>query len=72
MLAVTFANKEDYDRIKEHDKISIVGLGSFVPGRSLMAILQHEDGSQESFEVLHTYNEQQIGWFRAGSALNSK
>jgi len=53
-------------------RISIVGLGSFAPGRSLMAILQHEDGTQESFEVLHTYNEQQIGWFRAGSALNSK
>ncbi|WP_321424613.1 aconitate hydratase [uncultured Bacteroides sp.] len=72
MLAVTFANKADYDRIQERDKISIVGIGSFVPGKSLMAIVQHEDGSQESFEVLHTYNEQQIGWFRAGSALNSK
>jgi aconitate hydratase len=72
MLAVTFANKDDYDRVQEHDKISIVGLGSFLPGRSLMAIVQHEDGTQESFEVLHTYNEQQIGWFRAGSALNSK
>jgi aconitate hydratase len=72
MLALTFANKDDYNRIQEHDKISIVGLGSFAPGRSLMAILQHEDGTQESFEVLHTYNEQQIGWFRAGSALNSK
>lgn len=72
MLALTFANKDDYNRIQEHDKISIVGLGSFAPSRSLMAILQHEDGTQESFEVLHTYNEQQIGWFRAGSALNSK
>lgn len=72
MLAVTFANKEDYDRIQEHDIISIVGLGSFAPGRSLMAIVKHEDGKQESFEVLHTYNQQQIGWFRAGSALNSK
>lgn len=72
MLAVTFANKEDYDRIQEHDIISIVGLGSFAPDRSLMAIVQHEDGKQESFEVLHTYNKQQIGWFRAGSALNSK
>jgi len=72
MLAVTFANKEDYARIQELDKISIVGIGSFTPGKSLMAIVQHEDGSQESFEVLHTYNEQQIGWFRAGSALNSK
>jgi len=72
MLAVTFANKADYDRIRERDKISIVGIGSFTPGKSLMAIVQHEDGAQESFEVLHTYNEQQIGWFRAGSALNSK
>ena len=72
ILALTFANKDDYNRIQEHDKISIVGLGSFAPSRSLMAILLHEDGTQESFEVLHTYNEQQIGWFRAGSALNSK
>ncbi len=72
MLAVTFAEKTDYDRIKEHDLISIVGLGSFAPGKPLMAIVRHEDGVQESFEVLHTYNKQQIDWFRAGSALNSK
>lgn len=72
MLAVTFADKADYDRIREHDLISVVGLKEFSPGRNLEVILHHEDGTEERFEVQHTYNEQQIGWFRAGSALNAK
>ena len=72
MLAVTFADKVDYDRIREHDLISVVGLKEFSPGRNLEVILHHEDGTEERFEVQHTYNEQQIGWFRAGSALNAK
>ena len=72
MLAVTFADKVDYDRICEHDLISVVGLKEFSPGRNLEVILHHEDGTEERFEVQHTYNEQQIGWFRAGSALNAK
>lgn len=72
MLAVTFADKADYDRIREHDLISVVGLKEFSSGRNLEVILHHEDGTEERFEVQHTYNEQQIGWFRAGSALNAK
>ena len=72
MLAVTFADKADYDRIREHDLISVVGLKEFSPGRNLEVILHHEDGTEERFVVQHTYNEQQIGWFRAGSALNAK
>ncbi|MCE9186910.1 aconitate hydratase [Bacteroides fragilis] len=72
MLAVTFADKADYDRIREHDLISVVGLKEFSPGRNLEVILHHEDGTEERFAVQHTYNEQQIGWFRAGSALNAK
>lgn len=72
MLAVTFADKTDYDRIREHDLISVVGLKEFSPGRNLEVILHHEDGTEERFVVQHTYNEQQIGWFRAGSALNAK
>lgn len=71
MLAVTFVNKEDYDRIREHDKISIIGLKDFAPGKNLTAVVRHDDGTEESFEVAHTYNDMQIGWFRAGSALNA-
>lgn len=71
MLAVTFANKEDYDKVREEDRISIVGLTNFEPGRPLTAILYHVDGTEESFEVNHTYNDLQIKWFKAGSALNT-
>ena len=72
MLALTFVDKADYDKIREHDLLSVSGLVHFAPGRNLMIILHHEDGTKESFEVQHTYNEQQIGWFRAGSALNAR
>ncbi|WP_308757446.1 aconitate hydratase [uncultured Bacteroides sp.] len=72
MLALTFTDKADYDKIREHDLLSVTGLRDFAPGRSLTVVLHHEDGSKESFEVQHTYNEQQIGWFRAGSALNAR
>lgn len=70
MLALTFINKADYDRIKEGDKISILGLNEFKPNRSLTIKLTHKDGSKEAFQVSHTYNEMQIEWFKAGSALN--
>lgn len=72
MLALTFVNKDDYDRIQEHDLLSVVGLKKMAPGCSLQVVVNHEDGTQESFDVQHTYNEQQIDWFRAGSALNAK
>ena len=68
MLALTFVDKVDYDKIREHDLLSVSGLVHLAPGRNLTIILHHEDGTKESFEVQHTYNEQQIAWFRAGSA----
>jgi aconitate hydratase len=71
MLALTFVNKEDYSRIRERDFISVVGLETFKPGENLTVILHHEDGTDDFFEAAHTYNEQQIAWFRAGSALNA-
>lgn len=71
MLALTFANKDDYDKVQEHDRISIAGLTSFTPGKNLQVILHHEDGTKDLFEATHTYNEMQIGWFKAGSALNT-
>ena len=70
MLALTFADKADYDKIQEDDLVDIAGLGSFVPGKPLLLRLRHADGSVEEFPVSHSYNESQIGWFRAGSALN--
>lgn len=70
MLALTFINKDDYNRIREDDKIDIIGLTEFQPGRNLTVNINHKDGSEESFEVAHTYNELQIEWFKSGSALN--
>jgi aconitate hydratase len=67
---LTFANEADYDKIQEDDSINIVGLGSFAPEKSLTIELVHADGSTDSFAVNHTYNEQQIEWFKAGGALN--
>lgn len=70
MLALTFAHKEDWNRVREDDQISIRGLKSFAPGSPLTVVLHHADGSEESFEANHTYNALQIEWFKAGSALN--
>jgi aconitate hydratase len=70
MLALTFANKEDYDKILEDDVIDIAGITSFAPNQPLQLILHHADGSNDSINVNHTYNEQQIEWFKAGGALN--
>ncbi len=70
MLALTFANKEDYDKIQEDDSIDIDGLTSFAPGVQLTVVLNHSDGTKDSIPVNHTYNEQQIEWFKAGGALN--
>ena len=70
MLALTFANKEDYDKIQEDDTIEINGLISFSPGVPLQIALHHSDGSSEVIVANHSYNEQQIEWFKAGGALN--
>ena len=70
MLALTFANAADYDKIKEDDTIDILGLTSFAPGVQLTIALTHADGSKEEFKVNHSYNAQQIEWFKAGGALN--
>ncbi|HCD89380.1 MAG TPA: aconitate hydratase [Algoriphagus sp.] len=70
MLALTFANAADYDKVLEDDSIDILGLESFAPGKSLQVVLHHADGSSDTIEVNHTYNEGQIEWFKAGSALN--
>ncbi|OON67244.1 aconitate hydratase [Hymenobacter sp. CRA2] len=70
MLALTFANKADYDLIEEGDTIDILGLTEFAPGKPLQIRLHHADGDTDLITVNHTYNEGQIEWFKAGSALN--
>lgn len=70
MLAVTFADPKDYDKIQENDTFDILGLTSFEPNKPLIVQLNHHDGSKEKITVNHTYNQEQIEWFVAGSALN--
>ena len=70
MLALTFMNKADYDKILEDDLVDLTGLGSFAPNKPLKLILRHADGTRDEIQAGHTYNENQIGWFKAGSALN--
>lgn len=70
MLALTFANEADYDKIQEDDSINFLDLTSFAPGKPLTLEFVHKDGSKDIIMANHTYNESQIGWFVAGSALN--
>ena len=70
MLALTFADKSDYDKILEDDTIDINGLTSFLPNKPLEIVLHHKDGSTDTILANHSYNEQQIEWFKAGAALN--
>ncbi|GAA4436462.1 aconitate hydratase [Ravibacter arvi] len=70
MLALTFANKDDYDKVREDDVIDIIGLTTFAPNTPLTIVLHHSDGSQQEILVNHSYNSQQIEWFKEGGALN--
>ncbi len=70
MLALTFNNKEDYNLLQEDDRIDIIGLETFAANQPLQIVLHHADGSSETIKVNHTYNDQQIEWFKAGGALN--
>jgi len=70
MLALTFAHAADYDKVQEDDTLDIIGLTEFEPGKPLTVKVHHTDSSEEWFLVNHTYNQEQIEWFKAGSALN--
>ena len=70
MLGLTFANEADYDKIQENDSIDIKGLATFAPNTPLTIVLNHDDGTSEEILANHTYNEQQVEWFKAGGALN--
>ncbi len=70
MLGLTFANENDYDLIQEDDTFNFIDLVEFAPGKQLTVEVVHADGSKDTIKLNHTYNEQQIDWFKAGSALN--
>ncbi len=70
ILPLTFNDRNDYDKIRENDKFDIIGLKELAPGKLVSIILKHSDGTKEEITARHTYNESQIDWFRAGSALN--
>jgi aconitate hydratase len=70
VLALTFSNPADYDKIREGDMADILGLGTFSPDKPLSMIIQHKKGGREEIILTHTYNDLQIKWFKAGSALN--
>lgn len=70
MLALTFANPEDYEKMSGTDKVDILGLESFAPGKNLTLVAKHVDGTKDEIELAHSFNEGQIEWFKAGSALN--
>ena len=70
LLGVTFDKESDFDKVQEDDRIDFTDLMDFAPGKQLTVVLNHKDGSKDTIKCNHTYNEAQIGWFRAGSALN--
>lgn len=70
MLALSFDNPEDYDKIREDDTFDIKGLKEFAPGSQLTLVVKHKDGSSDIITLNHSFNQYQIEWFKAGSALN--
>jgi aconitate hydratase len=70
LLPLTFANPADYEKVEENDRVSVLGLAALTPGKNLRVVLHHANGKRDEIEVCHTFNTEQIGWFKAGSALN--
>ena len=69
-MALTFADKADYDKIREDDTFDVKGMADFVPGKDFTIVIHHADGTTDEITANHSYNENQIEWFKAGSALN--
>ena len=70
LLALTFSDPADYDRVREDDRVSLLGLGDLAPRSAVGCILHHYDGTEEELQLKHSFGEAQIEWFRVGSALN--
>ena len=71
VLALTFVDPKDYDKIREKDRISVLGLSQIAPGKTVTIVCKHEDGTEDRFQAQHSYNAKQLTWFRAGSAMNA-
>jgi aconitate hydratase len=69
VLPLNFVNPADYDKVKDGDKVSLLGLSKLAPGQTVECVLKHADGSQDKIELKHSLTEEQITWFKAGSAL---
>jgi aconitate hydratase len=70
LLALTFQDRADYERVREDDRISLVGLAALAPGKAVECVVRHSDGSQETLLLSHSFSASQLEWFRAGGALN--
>ena len=70
LLALTFQDPTDYDRIREEDRISLLGLAGMAPGKPVECLVRHADGTTETLRLSHSFAASQLEWFRAGSALN--
>ena len=70
LLPLTFEDSEDYGKVREDDRISLVGLANLAPGKPVQCMIQHADGTEDSINLRHTLNDGQIEWFKAGSAMN--
>ena len=70
ILALTFENPDDYDRLQQGDKVSLIGLNALAPNKPVKCIICHENNETEEISLVHSYNDLQLEWFRAGSALN--
>jgi aconitate hydratase len=70
LLALTFQDAADYDRIREDDRISLIGLATMAPGKPVQCLIKHADGSTETLQLQHSFGASQLQWFRVGSALN--
>ena len=71
VLALTFVDPKDYDKIREKDRISVLGLSQIAPGKTVTIVCKHDDGTEDRFQAQHSYNAKQLTWFRAGSAMNA-
>jgi aconitate hydratase len=70
LLALTFSNPADYERVRADDRVSLIDLAGMEPGKPVVCRLAHADGTVEELALRHSYTEEQLAWFRAGSALN--
>ncbi len=70
MLPLTFADPADYEKVREDDRVSIIGLANLAPGQPVQVILTHSDGTKDTISCRHSFSAEQLEWFKAGAAMN--